>query len=207
MQRRHQVFGALLAPAHARLQVACDCRDDELFAQQCNLLAKAAAHVGRHDGDLGFRQSKSAGQPGAKRMRGLDAHMHGEMPSSAVPHRDAAARLQRHVGLAMLREPAFDHAVRRGELPVYVAGRERLPRDEVARQGIVHQDRRGRGGRHVDDGFEWRIVDRDPFGRRSGGVHGCCDHAGDRIAHEPDLVDGHHRHRGRLQALDRGSQA
>ena len=53
------------------------------------------------------------------------------MPAACVPFGDAAARLKRRVGLAVLREARRDDALGSGESRIDIAGREGLVRDEI----------------------------------------------------------------------------
>jgi hypothetical protein len=53
------------------------------------------------------------------------------MTAARIPLGDAAARLERRVGLAMLCEARLDHAGCPGKRRFEVAGREALPRYEV----------------------------------------------------------------------------
>ena len=146
MRGRQQVLAALLAPAHRAAQGAGQRGDGQFLAIQRDLLAETAADVGADHGDLGFGQAEAGGERGAVGVRHLGADMHGQMLRPCVPDRAAAARLHRHVGLPVLREAGFHHAVRIGEAAVRIAGGEALVRHQIVGQRVVHQ-RRARGER------------------------------------------------------------
>src|SRR5262249_21736698 len=99
-----QIFVAVLAPTHRPAQLTRYCRDGQFLAIERDLLAEAAADVGRDDGDLGFGEPQAAGELRAVGMRHLAADVHGEMTPPLIPNRTAAARLDWRVGLTVLAE-------------------------------------------------------------------------------------------------------
>ncbi len=137
-------------------------------------------------------------------MRHLRADVEGQVLAALVPHGDAAAGLDRQVGLAMLREDALDHAMGLAHLSLHIAMRGVLMRQQIGKQRFIHARRlrvqclphRGHRRQHL-------IVHRHLLGRVLGGVAVARDDAGDRIALEPHLVDRQRVHLHRLQAFDR----
>ncbi|OIQ69002.1 hypothetical protein GALL_493980 [mine drainage metagenome] len=103
------------------------------------------------------------------------------------------------MGLAMLVEPCLDHAMRRTEVLLRIAGGEALVRDEVAVQIVIDQNRVRRecrrGGDHCGKAF---VLDGDKFGgilRR----HPAAGHDdSDQVPIEADLPRGHRLHADRL---------
>ena len=134
-----QVLVAVLPPAHRALERARQRRHGQLLAVERDLLAEAAADVGRDDGHLRFAQAQPACELGAVGMRHLVADVHGEVAPPFVPLGAAAARLDRRVRLAVLVKLGLDDDRRLGEAPRRVAGREGLMRDQVGGERLVHQ--------------------------------------------------------------------
>ena len=204
MRGRQQVLAALLAPAHRAAQGAGQRGDGQLLAIHRDLLAEAAADVGTDDGDLQLGQAEPGGEHGAIRVRHLGADMHGEVLTALVPHGAAAARLHRHVGLAVLHEAGFHHLVRIGEAAVRIAGGKTLVRHQIVRQRVVHV-RGARGERRLDAGHVRQLFVIDPhvfYGVIGNGAVG-GDDAGDRVAVEAHLGGGERLDGDRMQALDR----
>ena len=140
-------------------------------------------------------------------MRHLVADMHGQVLLAGVPHRGAAARLDRRVRLPVLVEARFDHHGGPREPARRIAGAEPLVRDEVAGQALIDA-RRIRRERALDARYRrQRLVDH--LDARSGvlGEVAVGRHdAGDGIADEAHLVDRQRAALDRQQALDRRRQ-
>ena len=141
-------------------------------------------------------------------MRRLIAAAKRQMPAACIPFGDAAARLERRVGLAVLCEARRDGAFSSRESRIDVAGREGLVRDEV---GLMLGIDRSRGGkprcRHVRHGSQRCVVDGDGFRAIDRGGPRLGNHAGNKVAGEAHLVDGKWRQVDRLQAFDRRRNA
>ena len=102
MARGEQVLHAVFAPTHRPLEVAGQRRGGQFLAVERDLLAEAAADVGRDDRHLRFLEPEPSGKLGAQRMRDLGADVEGQMPAPVVPNGGAAACFDRSVGLAVL---------------------------------------------------------------------------------------------------------
>src|SRR5262249_35846196 len=93
----NQVFGAVLAPTYRSFERARERRDRELLAVDRDLQAEGAADVRADHRDLGFGKPHPARKLCAEWMRHLIADMHGKVLRAAIPHRAAAACLDRRV--------------------------------------------------------------------------------------------------------------
>ena len=204
----HQVFHPILAPPNRAAQVARQSRDREFLAIERDLLTEGAAHIGAHHRNLAFRQTQPRSKLAAQRVRDLIADMHVQMRAPVIPIGDAAARLQRHMGVAMERETGLDDAMRLGPARGRIADAQALMRDHVARQAVVDQSGIGREGLG-DRGHRRKLVifDTDTFGGILCEVAIGRDDADHRIAVKADLVDRKRRQLGRLQPFDRRCEA
>src|SRR5262249_3964632 len=121
---RDQVLGAVLAPAHWSFERTSERRDRELLAVDGDLQAKGAADVRADHRDLGFGKPHPARELRAERMWHLIADVHGKVLRAGVPHRAAAARFNRRVGLTVLVEACFDNQRGLREPAHWIAGGE-----------------------------------------------------------------------------------
>src|SRR5207247_1660250 len=90
-----------------------------------------AADVGRDHGYLRFLELQAYCERCAERVRRLIARAKRQVTPARVPVGDAAARLDRRMGLAMLREARLHHTRGLGEGRIDVALGETLMRDEI----------------------------------------------------------------------------
>ena len=102
LRGRQQVFQPVLAPAYRPLQVARHRRHRQFLPVQGDFLAEPAPDIGRNHADLRFRQAQAAGQGGAVGMGHLGPDMKRQVLAARIPDRDAAARLDRQMGLPVL---------------------------------------------------------------------------------------------------------
>ncbi len=137
-------------------------------------------------------------------MRHLVRIVIGQVLPALVPDRKAAARLDRQMRLAALRERGLDNAVGFGEAPRRIAGGEALMRHQVRRQALIDQRSAGRQRRRVAGHRRQRlVVDFDQFGGVLGEVAVGREDADHGVALEPHLVGRQGLHLDRVQPLDR----
>src|SRR5262245_1259755 len=137
-------------------------------------------------------------------MRSLIAPVEGEVMTTGVPIGDAAARLQRDVGLPVLIEPCRDQALRAGKGAGDTADVRFLVRNMVARHGRIHRrGADGTGGLHAGDGRQRRIFDRNRLGGSDRVRRAVRDHGSDQIAGKAYAIDRKRGQIDRLEALDR----
>ncbi len=199
-----QVFAATFPPAHRPVQHARQGGDREFFAIQGDLLPERTTDVRTDDRHLRFGQSQPNGELRAIGMWGLVTDMHRQMLAPLVPDGATAACLQRRMGLAVLGEASFHHAMRGGEMPAGIAGGKPLMGNQVAGQGLIDKRRirvQGVGG--ADHRRQRFVLHQQLFGGVFRLRCGLGHDAGDQVAVEPHLVHRERFHGNRLQAVDR----
>ena len=198
---RHQVLGAVLDPLHrpAGQHRARDRAD--VAGIDRDLVAEAAADVGRDDADLVL------GQPGDRRVqramgvRRLRRAPHGELAADGVVVGDRAAGLHRRRVRAREQHVLLDDDVGARERGRGRGGVARLPVEDVVGRGAVGAlavvaDHRGVGverAARVDDGLERFVLDVDQLERVAGRVVVVGDDERDLLALEAHLVGREHR--------------
>ena len=137
--RGGEVLRAGLAPAHGLVQQARRGGQAEILAQRDDFLAEGAAHLGAFDRDLEFLEAQPRRDGATIGVRRLGPDAQGQVLAPRIPDRQHAARLERRVGLPVLREARLDHAVGAGEGGIEAGRREALAGDAVARHFGIHQ--------------------------------------------------------------------
>ena len=192
MVRRDEVLAPVFDPLHRAAEVLRRERDDELFARREELLAEAATDVARGHAHEVLGNAGDARDRGARLVRVLRRHPGVELAARRVVVGDDAARLHRHVGLAVLIEGLGDDVRGLGDdrLPRRVERERHLLRDVRALLGVHEVLGVGRRGLEVDDGRQRVELELHEVARVLGDVAVLGDHEHDRVADEAHVGVG-----------------
>ena len=193
-----EVLGAVLGPLH---RPAGDHRADDgahVARVDRDLVAEAAADVGRDDPDAVLGDAGVVGVQRAVRVRRLGRAREGELLLDAVVVGHRAAGLERRRVHPREDDLLLDRDLRPREDRGGLGGVAGLPVEAVVvglALDVVTDQRRLRVERmaYVDDRLEHVVLDVDQLERVPGGIPVLGDDEGDLLALEPDLVRGQHR--------------
>ena len=204
---RDEVLDAVLDPLDG--DPGDDRGDDRAHVPRIDpdLVAEAAADVGRHDADVVLGDAGDEGGDGAHRVRGLERAPHGELAVHLVHGRDAAAGLERAGVHALVGDRLLRHHLGLVDRPPRRLGVARLPGEDVVRvaarpvralglvRDVLPEDRGvvGEGRERVDEGGKRLVLDLDELDRVGRDVAVLRDHEGDLLPLEEDLAVREHR--------------
>ena len=191
MRRGDHVFEPVFDPLHRPAQRQREKGADKFLGIDRGFLAEAASGMRHDDTDVVLRYVQMIGEVMAHDIGQLVADPHRQAERAFPIAGDAAAAFQAKRLLAADLELALDHEMRGGKRFVHLAALELALDQVIVRAAIVDQRRAvffatPRIG-HDRQGF---VVDLDQLGRVFGGGAVFRHHRADRLAAEPDLVDG-----------------
>ena len=101
VKARDQIFAPVLAPGERAAKPPRQIDQHGVFSRQRHFLPEAAADIGRHHAQFGFREAEHVGDRGAHQMRHLGGAGERDPAARRVIGRVRAARLERRRVLAV----------------------------------------------------------------------------------------------------------
>ena len=189
MRATENMLVPILDPFHRPIEAAREPGDQYVLGIDMALDAEASAHVGRDGAHARLRQCKARGDLPAHPMHHLRRRPDRDRVERGVVLRNDTAALDRHAGVAVVVETVREPARRRGKYRRRIALPHAQPRDDVARQRLMHQGsigiERGIDARDTRQRLQIKIDQRDCI---LGKVAISCDDCRQRLTDMTDLV-------------------